>query len=464
MQIKGKNGELRPGLPDDQPVGRLEEMQRQIERLRGRFNRCKEAEREMKAANRALKALSRCIEAMTHATSENSLLKDICHIVTDIGGYRMAWIGYAEYDDRKTVRPAADSGYTSGYLLRVNVTWSADDERGHGPTGTAIRTGEPQIIKHVDADPHFKPWLAEAKKRGYESVLGLPLIHDDRTFGALTIYSDRSDAFDQEEVSLLSELADELSYGIMALRERAERIRAEKALEESKAQVELYLDLMGHDINNMNQIAIGFLEIALDKLRGNGRLDAADSTLIVKPIEALESSSALIGNVRKLQKERSGELVSKVIDLNGILAEVCDEFGTVPGRDVVVRFREGCRCVVRANDLLKDVFVNIVGNAIKHSAGRLAIDIRLQCADVADRKACVVTIADNGQGIPDEQKSAIFSGCRSKGEHATGKGLGLCIVKTLVEDYGGTVRVEDRIPGDHSQGCRFVVELPAAGE
>ncbi|MGA9139498.1 MAG: GAF domain-containing sensor histidine kinase [Methanocella sp.] len=464
MQIEGKNGELRPGLPEDQPISRLEEMQRQIERLRGRFNLCKETERELKAANRALKALSRCIEAMTHATDEKSLLNDICHIVTDIGGYRMAWIGYAEHDDRKTVRPVADSGYESGYLLMVNVTWSDDDIRGRGPTGTAARTGKPQVIKHVDTDPRFKPWEEEAKKRGYRSVLGLPLIYDNMIFGALTIYSDRPDAFDSEEVSLLSELADELSYGIRALRERAERIKAEKALEESKAQVELYLDLMGHDINNMNQVALGFLEMALDKLQETGRLDVADTVLITRPIRALESSSALIGNVRKLQKERSGELAAKVVELNDLLKEVCDEFGKAPGRDVTVRFREGCRCTVLANDLLKDVFINIVGNSIKHSAGPLAVDIALQCADTSGRKACVVTIEDNGRGIPDHLKTAIFSGCRGKGEHLADKGLGLCIVRTLVEDYGGTVRVEDRIAGDHSQGCRFIVELPSAGE
>ncbi len=464
MQIGEKNGEARTGRPDDQPIGRLEEMQGQIDRLRGRFNRCKEAERELKAANRALMTLSRCIEAMTHATDEKSLLRNICHIVTDIGGYRMAWIGYAEQDDRRSVRPVADSGYERGYLLNVKITWSGDDVRGRGPTGSAIRTGKTQVIRHVETDERFKPWQAEAEKRGYRSVLGLPLIYDDTILGALTIYSERPDAFDSDEVSLLSELADELSYGIMALRDRAERIKVEKALEESKAQVELYLDLMGHDINNMNQIAIGFLEIALNKLREAGRLDITDEELITRPVEALGNSSALISSVRKLQKERSGELAAKIIDLNRLLLEICDEFEKVPGRVVAIRFRERCSCTVQANDLLKDVFVNIVGNAIKHSTGPLAIDISLQCADRPEGKACVVTIEDNGPGIPDELKAVFLSGSKSNGEHMTGKGLGLCIVRTLVEDYMGKVLVEDRVPGDHSQGCRFVVELPAVGE
>jgi GAF domain-containing protein len=78
------------------------------------------------------------------------------------------------------------------------------------------------------ADPRFEPWRAEALKRGFESVLGLPLCQGGSTYGALTIYSDRPDAYDSEEVALLSELASELAYGIVALRDRSERARAER--------------------------------------------------------------------------------------------------------------------------------------------------------------------------------------------------------------------------------------------
>jgi signal transduction histidine kinase len=74
---------------------------------------------------------------------------------------------------------------------------------------------------------------------------------------------------------------------------------------------------------------------------------------------------------------------------------------------------------------------------------------------------CVVAIEDNGPGIPDAMKSALFPGPRAAPRKGVARGLGLYIVRTLVSDYGGTVRVEDRVPGDYSRGCRFVVELPA---
>ena len=216
----------------------------------------KRAEENLRRTNRALKAISTCSDAMVHATDEPDLLRDICRIIVDVGGYRMAWIGYAENDETKTVRPIAHMGYEDGYLKLVKITWK-DPEWGRGPTGTAIRTGNPSIIRYTLTDTTFNLWRDEALKRGYASVLGLPLISGDRMLGALSIYSDKDDAFDAEEVALLKELADSLSYGITALRDRAQRSQAEKELENAKNQAELYLDLMGHDINNMNQIGMG---------------------------------------------------------------------------------------------------------------------------------------------------------------------------------------------------------------
>jgi signal transduction histidine kinase len=447
--------------PEEALISRLGELQGQLEYLMASFERCQNAERELQAANRALKTLSKCIEAMTRATDESRLLDDICHIVTDIGGYRMAWIGYAGSDTHKSVCPVARSGYEEGYLEKVDITWSEADPRGRGPTGSAIRTGKPCLIKDVVTDPRFEPWRVEALKRGFKSVLGLPLSHGGSVFGALTIYSDRPDAYDSEEVALLEELARELAYGIMALRDQSERARAEHALEESKAQVELYLDVMGHDINNLNQTAIGFLDLALEKLRAQGRLERGDETLIARPLEALANSTTLIDNVRKLQRERSGELAARVIDVNLLLQEVCQEFRQVPGRDVAIEYRPSCACRVLANDLLKDVFTNIVGNAIKHSAGSLRIAVSLACRGEPPNGACVISIEDNGPGIPDRVKAALLSSQRDARKKMAGRGLGLYIVKTLIEDYGGRLRIEDRVVGDYRRGCRFIVELPS---
>jgi GAF domain-containing protein len=154
-----------------------------------------------------------------------------------MGGYRLAWVGFAEHDTDKTVRPVAQKGFEDGYLETVEITW-ADTERGRGPTGTAIRTGEPTIVRNIQTDPHYGPWRAEAGKRGYASSIALPLIADGQTFGSLNIYAVEPDAFDKEEVELLSRLADDLAYGILALRTRAELKSTEQELRKHRDHLE----------------------------------------------------------------------------------------------------------------------------------------------------------------------------------------------------------------------------------
>jgi PAS domain S-box-containing protein len=186
----------------------------------------------LRQASRALKAITECHQALIRATDEMGLLHEVCRIIVEVGGYRMAWAGYAESDARKSVRPVAHTGFDEGYVEKVNITW-ADEERGRGPVGAAIRSGKPAVVRDTLTDRNFDPWRAEAQKRNFRSVLGLPLI----SFGALCIYATEPNAFDDEEINLLLGLANDLAYGIMALRGRAEQRRAEAALKESEQEL-----------------------------------------------------------------------------------------------------------------------------------------------------------------------------------------------------------------------------------
>jgi PAS domain S-box-containing protein len=186
----------------------------------------KRVEQQLRRVNRAHRALSTCNEALVRATDESALLRQICRIIVEEAGYRLCWVGYAEGDAARTVRPAAQAGFDEGYLEAAQITW-ADSERGRGPTGTCIRTGEIQIAKNIATDPRLAPWRADALRRGYASSIAIPLVDGGRPFGALTIYSSETEVFEGEEVRLLTELAGDLGYGIVSLRTQAERKRAE---------------------------------------------------------------------------------------------------------------------------------------------------------------------------------------------------------------------------------------------
>ncbi|MGA2143290.1 MAG: PAS domain S-box protein [Brevinematales bacterium] len=193
----------------------------------------KQKEEEQIKQNRTLKALGSSNQVMMRAESQDDYLNQVCSIITNVCGYAMVWIGFARQDEAKTVIPAAQAGFEEGYLRTINITW-ADTERGRGPTGTAIRTGKPCICRNMISDPDFKPWREEALKRGYASSIVLPLIINNITFGALTIYSKYPDPFSENEVQMLSELAGDLSYGISALSLREEHNKANIALQESE--------------------------------------------------------------------------------------------------------------------------------------------------------------------------------------------------------------------------------------
>ncbi|MFZ6029680.1 MAG: PAS domain S-box protein [Chloroflexota bacterium] len=194
----------------------------------------KRIEDDLKRKNRALQALNACNQAVIRAGDEQELLNEICHICVEIGGYRLAWIGYAEHDDQKCVRPVAQKGFEAGYLHATAISWG-DSAYGRGPTGTAIRTGEAQVIRNILDDPSYTPWREAAAQRGYASSAAIPLMTGENIFGALNVYASEANAFDQEEIALLRELAADLAYGVQALRTRLEHTQIEGQLRLSEA-------------------------------------------------------------------------------------------------------------------------------------------------------------------------------------------------------------------------------------
>ena len=181
------------------------------------------------AANRALLASRACSQALMRAQDVAALLREICTVVVETGGYRMAWVGFAVHDDAQTVRPMAQAGFDQGYLSTVRVSWG-DNANGKGPTGTAIREHRPVASRHLPADAAYGPWRDETRQRGYAASIALPLmLGPQECIGALNIYASDPAAFDEEETHLVMEMADDLAFGIRSLRDRTARSESEPA-------------------------------------------------------------------------------------------------------------------------------------------------------------------------------------------------------------------------------------------
>ena len=213
----------------------------------------KEAEELLSSINLELTMLSDCIHAVVRATDEQNLIEEVCRIIVEVGGYEMAWVGFAEQDIGKSVRPVAWMGKNDGFLETVEISWD-DCDLGRGPTGKSIRTAQPVVNENTIENEDIVLWREELLKRGFKSSVALPLKHEEDVLGVLTIYASMPEAFDKSEIDRLMGLANDLTYGIRALRTRIERIDAEN-------EIELHVDKLQKALSGTIKVVASTVEV-----------------------------------------------------------------------------------------------------------------------------------------------------------------------------------------------------------
>ncbi|UCF71086.1 MAG: PAS domain S-box protein [candidate division WOR-3 bacterium] len=201
----------------------------------------KNAEEEVRKVNRALRILSNCNMALVRTTDEKDLLKGICKLIVEIGGYPLAWVGYAQNDDHRTIKCVAQAGSKSKYANHFKATWG-DKRTGRNPFGIAIRTGKYYLCREIDKDMNCAANRAASIKAGCKSLIALPMMNKDTVLGVLSIHATEANAFDEREIALLQELAEDLSYGIQALRAHIARQAASEELERSYVKLRTTLE------------------------------------------------------------------------------------------------------------------------------------------------------------------------------------------------------------------------------
>jgi len=218
-------------------------------------------------------------------------------------------------------------------------------------------------------------------------------------------------------------------------------------LEEASQMANLYLDIMVHDINNANTIAIGYTQLLVDALEGEQQEIASEM------LSRLEQSSETISGVATLRRARESRAALTRVDLDRVIRAQVANFPAV-----LIQY-EGHPVAVLADDLLPEVFANLLGNAEKFGGPDVGITIRVE----ERREEVEVSVEDTGPGIPDTVKMDLFHRF-GKGEcRLAGAGLGLYICRMLIERYGGRIRADDRVRGEPGCGAAIRFTLRKAG-
>ena len=405
----------------------------------------KQSEDNLARLNRTLQTLYQCNQALVHATDEYELLQVACRILVEVGGLRMAWVGYREVDPEKSIRPVAQAGYNEGYVESVKATWE-DTERGHGPTGTAIRTGKPSWTQNIQTDSSIAPWRAEALKRGYGSNISLPLMSDGATFGALTLYAKEPNAFNERTLEQFTELADNLAYGVIALRTREERSRAERALREAQAELAHVTRVLAmgeltasiaHEVNQPLAAIVANANAGFRWLANpTPNLEEARNA-ISRIVRDGNRASDVIRRIRALVKK--GDTEKTLLDINEVIQEVVSlTHSEIQKSGVVLKMNlaGGLPRIYGDRIQLQQVILNLVMNGIE--AMNSVVDrpremLIRSCEHESDQ--LLVAVRDSGIGIDRENLDQIFNTFYTT--KSQGMGMGLAISRSIVENHGG---------------------------
>lgn len=223
-------------------------------------------------------------------------------------------------------------------------------------------------------------------------------------------------------------------------------LTAKKRLAEANDEANLYLDIITHDINNVNTGALALTELLLMKAGD------ANRPLALRLVNSINQSTEIIGNVETIRKLHEKKEALRVVMLDSVIQNEIRRYNSSR-----IQF-EGTEARVMADTLLGQVFTNLLGNSIKFAGTRAVITISVE--DRIDRVE--ITVSDNGPGIADDMKPVVFDRFRKGRNARSGKGLGLFISRTLVESYGGTIWAADRVAGKPDEGAAIHFTLQKA--
>lgn len=424
----------------------------------------KKNEQEIMNLNRVYLTLVACNEALVQVNDEKELLNKICSIIVDKGGYRLVWVGYAIHDQEKSVDKVAFAGISKKYVEDIKVTWD-DSQYGKGPTGTAIKTGKVFILNTI-SEKAFGPWKEQADKYGYESCASFPLIIDSNNLGAINIYSGVEHTFTTGELSLLKDLANNLSYGIKSIRLNNEIQQLNQNLERRVLErtnqlnrVNKELEAFSYSVSHDLRVPLNHIKGYLELLKDNGtisKLNEEEKLYFSKVSKLTLQMSQIIEGILSFSRIDYEQLILTSIDLNIMIKSVIQDFQPETKGRLVTWNIDNLPIIKVDENLFRLVIVNLLSNALKFT--RKEPETKIIIGYIPTQSEYTFFIKDNGVGFDMKNIQKLFTVFERlhTNEEFEGTGIGLSNVKRIITRHGGKIWAESKL----GEGATFYFSLP----
>ena len=467
--LKRLNEEL-----ENRVAERTEDLTRTVVTLQEEILERSQAEESLQRLNRLYAVLSETNMTISRTKDRDNLFKDFCRIAVEDGSFKLAWVGLVEEESGELKMVAANGA--TGYLEDIRIT-ANKEPTGLGPTGIVVREGTYYICNDFLGSPITLPWHDKGRAHGIRASASIALKQERRVIGALTLYADKKDFFDRQQVKLLLQMGADISFALdnfirethrreaeRALQEEtAERLRAMEALREKEQMLiqQSRQAAMGEMIGNiahqwrqpLNALGLTIQQLSLIYDLGEFNREFLDKS-VLQSMELIQHMSRTIDDFRNYFRPDKEKVQFKVSEsIANTMSLIEDGFKNQHiSIEIVAKDDPG---IYGYRNEFAQALLNILNNARDALIEREIDAPRVTITMCSEGDRAVVTVADNAGGIPEEIMEKIFDPYfTTKGPHK-GTGVGLFMSKAIIEkNMGG--RLAARNTGE---GAEFRIEV-----
>jgi len=411
--------------------------------------------RDLTRSVQELKALGKVGQAVSSTLDLETVLSTIVSRATSLAGVDGGSIW--EYDEAREEFYVHATDRLPNEL--VEAQQAAPIRKGEGALGRLAVAAEPVVIRDIVAEESYQSHLREVLIRcGYRSLLAVPLLRQDHLLGALAVSRNRPSDFSPEVIALLRTFATQSALAIQNARLFREIEVKSRELEAASRHKSEFLANMSHELRTPLNAIIGFSEVLSERMFGE--INEKQAEYIGDILQSGQHLLSLINDILDLSKIEAGRMELELSDFDlpstientlTLVRERAVRRGITLGRSVDERLGR-----IRADERkVKQVFLNLLSNALKFTPEGGKIDVRAAVSDgVAE-----ISVTDTGIGIAPEDQDRVFEEFQQVGtasKKVEGTGLGLAISRKFIELHGGRIWVESQV----GSGSTFAFTLP----